>query len=48
MKNAHNRVGGSMLFLTFSIVHKTDIPWEDKSGERLRDWLEVDKFRKIE
>ncbi|ANW96772.1 IclR family transcriptional regulator [Wenyingzhuangia fucanilytica] len=26
-----------------SIVHKTGIPWDDKSGERLRDWLGVDK-----
>ena len=25
-----------------SIVHKTGIPWDDKSGERLRDWLNVD------
>ncbi|WGK68767.1 uracil-DNA glycosylase family protein [Candidatus Haliotispira prima] len=25
-----------------SIVHKTGIPWDDKSGERLRDWLGVD------
>lgn len=26
-----------------SIVHKTGIPWDDKSGERLRQWLSVDK-----
>lgn len=26
-----------------SIVHKTGIPWNDKSGERLRDWLGVDE-----
>ncbi len=26
-----------------SIVHRTGIPWDDKSGERLRDWLNVDK-----
>ncbi|MFC5045314.1 uracil-DNA glycosylase family protein [Aquimarina hainanensis] len=26
-----------------SIVHKTGIPWDDKSGERLRQWLAVDK-----
>ncbi len=25
-----------------SIVHKSGIPWDDKSGERLRDWLGVD------
>lgn len=24
-----------------SVVHKTGIPWDDKSGERLRDWLGV-------
>ena len=24
-----------------SIVHKTGVPWEDKSGDRLRDWLGV-------
>ena len=24
-----------------SIVHRTGIPWDDKSGERLRDWLGV-------
>ncbi len=26
-----------------SIVHRTGIPWDDKSGERLRDWLGVTK-----
>lgn len=26
-----------------SVVHKTGIPWDDKSGERLRDWLDVSK-----
>lgn len=26
-----------------SIVHKTGIPWDDKSGERLRQWLQVDE-----
>ncbi len=26
-----------------SIVHKTSIPWNDKSGERLRAWLNVSK-----
>ncbi len=25
-----------------SIVHQTGIPWDDKSGERLRNWLGVD------
>lgn len=25
-----------------SIVHRTSIPWDDKSGERLRSWLNVD------
>ena len=24
------------------VVHKTGIPWDDKSGERLRSWLGVD------
>ncbi len=24
-----------------SIVHKTGIPWDDKSGERLREWLGI-------
>ncbi len=26
-----------------SVVHRTGIPWDDKSGERLRAWLGVDK-----
>jgi uracil-DNA glycosylase len=26
-----------------SIVHKTGIPWDDKSGERLREWLRVSR-----
>lgn len=26
-----------------SIVHKTGIPWDDKSGERLREWLNIDQ-----
>lgn len=26
-----------------SIVHRTGIPWDDKSGDRLRDWLNVSK-----
>ncbi len=25
-----------------SAVHKSGIPWDDKSGERLRSWLDVD------
>lgn len=25
-----------------SVVHKTGIPWDDKSGQRLRTWLGVD------
>jgi uracil-DNA glycosylase len=25
------------------IVHDTSIPWDDKSGDNLRNWLEVDK-----
>ena len=25
-----------------SVVHRTSIPWDDKSGERLRSWLGVD------
>ena len=25
-----------------SIVHRTGVPWDDKSGERLRSWLGVD------
>jgi uracil-DNA glycosylase len=24
-------------------VHKTGIPWNDKSGDRLREWLDIDK-----
>ncbi len=24
------------------IVHQTGVPWDDKSGERLRDWLDMD------
>lgn len=26
-----------------SVVHRTGIPWDDQSGERLRSWLGVDK-----
>jgi len=26
-----------------SVVHQTGIPWDDKSGERLRSWLGVDR-----
>jgi len=26
-----------------SIVHKSGVPWEDKSGDRLREWLGVEK-----
>jgi len=26
-----------------SIVHRTGIPWNDKSGERLRQWLNVEE-----
>jgi len=26
-----------------SVVHKTGIPWGDKSGDNLRSWLHVDK-----
>ncbi len=26
-----------------SIVHKTGIPWDDKSGENLRKWMGIDK-----
>ena len=26
-----------------SVVHKTGIPWDDKSGDRLRKWLGVSK-----
>ncbi len=25
------------------IVHQTGIPWNDKSGDRLRDWLDMDR-----
>ena len=25
------------------IVHNTSIPWNDKSGDNLRNWLEIDK-----
>lgn len=25
-----------------SVVHRTGIPWDDKSGERLRGWMNVD------
>lgn len=25
-----------------SIVHRTGIPWDDKSGENLRDWMGID------
>jgi len=25
------------------IVHQSGIPWDDKSGDRLREWLQVDK-----
>lgn len=24
-----------------SVVHQTGIPWDDKSGERLRDWMNI-------
>lgn len=24
-------------------VHESGIPWDDKSGDRLRDWLDIDK-----
>ena len=27
-----------------SIVHKTGIPWDDKSGENLRDWMGIKKY----
>ena len=27
-----------------SVVHESGVPWDDKSGERLRSWLGVDKF----
>ena len=26
-----------------SVVHRTGIPWDDQSGERLRSWLQVSK-----
>ena len=26
-----------------TIVHKSGIPWDDKSGENLRNWLSIDK-----
>jgi len=26
-----------------SVVHKSGVPWEDKSGDRLRQWLAIDK-----
>ena len=26
-----------------SVVHKTGIPWDDKSGDRLREWMGVSK-----
>ena len=26
-----------------SVVHKTGIPWDDKSGERLREWMSISK-----
>ncbi len=26
-----------------TVVHKSGVPWDDKSGERLRDWLGIDK-----
>jgi len=26
-----------------SIVHRTGIPWDDKSGERLREWMNISK-----
>lgn len=25
------------------IVHQTGIPWNDKSGDRLREWMDIDK-----
>ena len=24
-------------------VHETGIPWNDPSGERLRDWMQIDR-----
>lgn len=26
-----------------SVVHKTGVAWNDKSGDRLREWMQVDK-----
>lgn len=26
-----------------SVVHRTGVPWDDKSGDRLRNWLDVTK-----
>ncbi|MEQ8582301.1 MAG: uracil-DNA glycosylase family protein [Marinoscillum sp.] len=26
-----------------SVVHRTGIPWDDKSGDNLRSWLQMDK-----
>jgi len=26
-----------------SVVHQTRIPWDDKSSDRLRQWLDIDK-----
>ncbi len=26
-----------------TVVHKTGIPWDDKSGENLRSWMDIDK-----
>ncbi|MFK5983594.1 MAG: uracil-DNA glycosylase family protein [Flavobacteriaceae bacterium] len=26
-----------------SVVHKTGIPWDDKSGENLRNWMDIKK-----
>ena len=26
-----------------TVVHKSGVPWEDKSGDNLRNWLQVDK-----
>ena len=25
------------------IVHETGIPWNDRSGDRLRDWMQLDR-----
>lgn len=27
------------------IVHNTNIPWNDKSGDNLRNWLGIDKLK---